>query len=89
EMGASQSQYHTTASSWWLAGLSWGDLVIPFTAGGFIYIATVTILPELLTSAESQTTASSTPRRRPWKQVSYEMGAMLLGVALIAMVNEG
>ncbi|KAJ1650563.1 hypothetical protein IWQ61_008670 [Dispira simplex] len=89
EMGTSQSQDHTTASSWWLAGLSWGDLVIPFTAGGFIYIATVTILPELLTSAESQTTASSTPRRRPWKQVAYEMGAMLLGVALIAMVNEG
>ncbi|KAI8882228.1 Zinc/iron permease [Backusella circina FSU 941] len=28
--------------------LRWGDLVIPFTAGGFLYIATVGVIPELL-----------------------------------------
>jgi solute carrier family 39 (zinc transporter), member 7 len=33
-----------------LAGtsLSWGDLLLPFTAGTFLYVGTVAVIPELL-----------------------------------------
>lgn len=29
-------------------GLSWGDLLLPFTAGTFLYVGTVAVIPELL-----------------------------------------
>jgi zinc transporter 7 len=33
-----------------LAGtsLSWGDMLLPFTAGTFLYVGTVAVIPELL-----------------------------------------
>lgn len=64
-------------------GLHWSDLVIPFTAGGFMYIATVGVIPELL-----QVTGKIQKDRR---QALYEFGAMLVGLALMAVIawNEG
>ncbi|CDS13700.1 hypothetical protein LRAMOSA05874 [Lichtheimia ramosa] len=64
-------------------GLQWSDLVIPFTAGGFMYIATVGVIPELL-----QVTGKIQKDRR---QALYEFGAMLVGLALMAVIawNEG
>lgn len=29
-------------------GLGWGDLLLPFTAGTFLYVGTVAVIPELL-----------------------------------------
>lgn len=34
-----------------------GDLVIPMTAGGFLYIASVSVIPELLAESRSGTQA--------------------------------
>lgn len=64
-------------------GLQWSDLVIPFTAGGFMYIATVGVIPELL-----EVTGKIQKDRR---QALYEFGAMLVGLALMAVIawNEG
>lgn len=64
-------------------GLQWSDLVIPFTAGGFMYIATVGVIPELL-----EMTGKIQKDRR---QALYEFGAMLVGLALMAVIawNEG
>jgi zinc transporter 7 len=50
------------------------DLVIPFVAGGFLYIGAVAVLPTLL--AESKST----------KQAMREFGAMAFGVACMFMV---
>ena len=38
-------------------GVSW---VVPFTAGGFIYVATVSIIPSLLTRASFAQTVAET-----------------------------
>ncbi|KAI7879363.1 Zinc/iron permease [Lichtheimia hyalospora FSU 10163] len=64
-------------------GLQWSDLVIPFTAGGFMYIATVGVIPELL-----EVTGKIQKDRR---QALYEFGAMLVGLALMGVIawNEG
>ncbi|KAI0538242.1 putative ZIP zinc transporter [Xylaria digitata] len=32
----------------WETSLSWGDLLLPFTAGTFLYVGTVAVIPELL-----------------------------------------
>lgn len=53
--------------------MTWGDLVIPATAGGFLYIATVGVIPELLE-------AKSTSKLQPLK----ELFAMVFGMILMA-----
>ena len=32
----------------WGTSLTWGDLLLPFTAGTFLYVGTVAVIPELL-----------------------------------------
>ncbi|XP_076752499.1 zinc transporter catecholamines up [Xylocopa sonorina] len=56
-----------------------GDLatmwILPFTAGGFIYIATVSVIPELLTDTN-------------FKQSVKEIIALLLGVYMMVLIAE-
>ncbi|XP_047480068.1 protein catecholamines up-like [Penaeus chinensis] len=47
--------------------------ILPFTAGGFIYIATVSVIPELLENTQF------------WQSV-YEVFALLSGVGLMVMI---
>ncbi|WVQ85512.1 hypothetical protein IAT38_007677 [Cryptococcus sp. DSM 104549] len=54
--------------------VSGGELVIPMTAGGFLYIASVSVIPELL--AES----------RSGKQAIKEYAAMAFGVFCMAVI---
>ncbi|KAL7632727.1 UNVERIFIED_CONTAM: hypothetical protein RMT77_016928 [Armadillidium vulgare] len=51
--------------------VSW---ILPFTAGGFIYIATVSVIPELLENSHF------------WQSV-LEVTALVLGVALMMMIT--
>ncbi|CAG8506709.1 26442_t:CDS:1 [Dentiscutata erythropus] len=64
-------------------GVVLGDLVIPFTAGGFLYIATVGVIPELL-----KVTGNFV---KDLKQACIELLAMLIGVGMMAVIawNEG
>ncbi|XP_070156384.1 zinc transporter Slc39a7 [Polyergus mexicanus] len=56
-----------------------GDLatkwILPFTAGGFIYIATVSVIPELLVAS------------KPWQSV-MEISALLFGVCMMVLIAE-
>ncbi|KAI8339371.1 Zinc/iron permease [Chlamydoabsidia padenii] len=58
--------------------LQWGDLVIPFTAGGFLYIATVGVIPELL-----EVTGKVNKDKA---QAIKEFGAMLVGLGLMVAI---
>ncbi|CAO3574579.1 unnamed protein product [Mortierella alpina] len=55
-----------------------GDLVIPFTAGGFLYIATVGVIPELLTV--------SGKFAKDARQFGSEVVAMLIGVGMMTVI---
>jgi zinc transporter 7 len=55
-----------------------GDLVIPFTAGGFLYIATVGVIPELLTV--------SGKFAKDARQFGAEVVAMLIGVGMMTII---
>ncbi|MCJ8735562.1 hypothetical protein PDJAM_G00248530 [Pangasius djambal] len=50
--------------------------ILPFTAGGFVYIATVTVLPELLSGRSSVA------------QSVLEVAAMLFGVGMMVIIAE-
>lgn len=56
-----------------------GDLatkwILPFTAGGFIYIATVSVIPELLTATKL------------WQSVK-EILALLFGVYMMVFIAD-
>ncbi|KAJ1989545.1 hypothetical protein H4R33_002029 [Dimargaris cristalligena] len=81
--------HHESRGAWLLAGLEWGDLVIPFTAGGFIYIATVGVIPDLLQVPEDKTdpTKPASAQRGPFRQAMLEFSSMLLGILLMVLVN--
>lgn len=53
-------------------GASW---ILPFTAGGFIYVATVTVIPELLVDTKF------------WQSVK-EIIALLVGVYMMVLIAE-
>ncbi len=54
------------------AAVAW---ILPFTAGGFIYIACVSVLPELLESQK-------------WSQSLKEMAALFLGVYMMVLIAQ-
>ncbi|KAL8608218.1 hypothetical protein ACOMHN_016673 [Nucella lapillus] len=55
-----------------MAATAW---ILPFTAGGFIYIATVSVIPELLEEAKI-------------KQSVMEIAALLVGVYMMVLIAE-
>lgn len=56
----------STTSSW----------ILPFTAGGFIYIATVSVIPELLLEGSSL------------KQSFFEIIALIVGVFSMVLIAQ-
>ena len=54
-----------------VAASSW---ILPFTAGGFIYIATVSVIPDLLEEDSG------------FKQSMKEIGALLFGVLMMVIM---
>jgi zinc transporter 7 len=70
----SHSHHHHHSHGLLGTSMTWADLIIPATAGGFLYIATVGVIPELL---ESKSTSN---KLQPFK----ELAAMVFGMALMA-----
>jgi zinc transporter ZupT len=56
-------------------GLGWGDLLLPFTAGTFLYVGTVAVIPDLLETGDNR----SEEIRRTTKQFL----AMALGAGIM------
>ena len=54
------------------AAVAW---ILPFTAGGFIYIATVSVIPELLEDSKI------------WQSVK-EIAAMFVGILMMVVIAE-
>ncbi|KAJ2594629.1 hypothetical protein H4R99_005683 [Coemansia sp. RSA 1722] len=83
-----------------VAGVPWSQLVIPFTAGGFIYVGTVSVLPDLLqpdveepaelTLIKSRGATKGAEQqqrlRRGVTMAFVELGAMLVGLGIMAVI---
>jgi zinc transporter 7 len=48
EFGGSSATAEVHAAGLWGTSLQWGDMLLPFTAGTFLYVGTVAVIPELL-----------------------------------------
>lgn len=56
-------------------GLGWGDMLLPFTAGTFLYVGTVAVIPELLETGPN--------KRDEVKKTIYQFVAMAVGAAIM------
>lgn len=63
----------------WGTSLSWGDMTLPFTAGGFFYIA-FSVIPELL-----ETRAGATRREEAWQFV-LQLACMFAGLGFMVVI---
>ena len=48
EFGGSSATVDAHSVGLWGTSLQWGDMLLPFTAGTFLYVGTVAVIPELL-----------------------------------------
>ena len=56
-------------------GLGWGDMLLPFTAGTFLYVGTVAVIPELLETGPN--------KREEVKKTIYQFIAMAVGAGIM------
>lgn len=55
--------------------LTWGDMLLPFTAGTFLYVGTVSVIPELLETGKD--------KKREIKQTIVQFLAVALGAGIM------
>lgn len=63
----------------WGTSLSWGDMLLPFTAGTFLYVGTVAVIPELLETGANK-------REEMWKTAN-QFVAMALGAGIMLGIS--
>lgn len=56
-------------------GLGWGDLLLPFTAGTFLYVGTVAVIPELLETGPN--------KAKELRQTMVQFAAMAVGAGIM------
>jgi solute carrier family 39 (zinc transporter), member 7 len=76
EFGGSNAQDKTIDSPGLAGtGLTWGDLLLPFTAGTFLYVGTVAVIPELLETGPNK-------KEELWK-TAKQFAAMAAGAGIM------
>lgn len=60
-------------------GLTWGDMLLPFTAGTFLYVGTVAVIPGLLETGKDR-------REELWK-TAKQFVAMAAGVGIMLAIS--
>ncbi|RMZ92349.1 hypothetical protein DV736_g406, partial [Chaetothyriales sp. CBS 134916] len=82
EAGKTGASAGAGAGGIWGTSLQWGDMLLPFTAGTFLYVGTVAVIPELL-----ETTPSAADRSAEIKKTIAQFGAMFLGAAIMLAIS--
>ncbi|OAA56679.1 zip family metal cation transporter [Niveomyces insectorum RCEF 264] len=62
--------------------LSWGDLLLPFTAGTFLYVGTVAVIPELLA-----TNLTGSSKRAELRKTVVQFGAIAAGAGIMLYIS--
>lgn len=61
----------------WGTSLQWGDMLLPFTAGTFLYVGTVAVIPEMLETGKDKSAEI--------KKTLTQFGAIALGAGIMLM----
>jgi zinc transporter 7 len=63
----------------WGTSLQWGDMLLPFTAGTFLYVGTVAVIPELLETGPN--------KGQELRKTALQFGAMFVGAAIMLGIS--
>ncbi|ETN37988.1 uncharacterized protein HMPREF1541_07611 [Cyphellophora europaea CBS 101466] len=63
----------------WGTSLQWGDMLLPFTAGTFLYVGTVAVIPELLETGSNKS--------EEIRKTLLQFGAMFIGAAIMLGIS--
>ncbi|KAK4948162.1 hypothetical protein LTR10_013217 [Elasticomyces elasticus] len=63
----------------WGTSLQWGDMLLPFTAGTFLYVGTVAVIPELLETGANKS--------QELRKTALQFGAMFVGAAIMLGIS--
>ena len=63
----------------WGTSLTWGDMLLPFTAGTFLYVGTVAVIPELLETGSN--------KGEELKKTALQFAAMGLGATIMLAIS--
>ncbi len=61
--------------------LQWADMLLPFTAGTFLYVGTVGVIPELLENEKGNT------KIQELKRTAMQFGAMAVGALIMVAIS--
>ncbi|OJZ82830.1 hypothetical protein ASPFODRAFT_50701 [Aspergillus luchuensis CBS 106.47] len=84
ELGGNSSSAAVTDSSLPSSGLlgtslTWGDMLLPFTAGTFLYVGTVSVIPELLETGKD--------KRTEIKKTIVQFLAVMVGAGIMLVIS--
>lgn len=63
----------------WGTSLTYGDLLLPFTAGTFLYVGTVAVIPELLETGPN--------KAQELRQTLVQFAAIALGAGIMLYIS--
>jgi len=63
----------------WGTSLTWGDMLLPFTAGTFLYVGTVAVIPELLETGPN--------KRLELRKTLVQFAAIFLGAGIMLYIS--
>lgn len=75
EFGGSSATVDAHSVGLWGTSLQWGDMLLPFTAGTFLYVGTVAVIPELLETGPN--------KGEELKKTLTQFAAMFLGAGIM------
>ena len=75
EFGGSAATADAHSVGLWGTSLQWGDMLLPFTAGTFLYVGTVAVIPELLETGPN--------KGEEVKKTLTQFAAMFLGAGIM------
>ncbi|CAG2001748.1 unnamed protein product [Fusarium graminearum] len=63
----------------WGTSLTWGDMLLPFTAGTFLYVGTVAVIPELLETGPN--------KAKEFKNMIIQFSAVAVGAGIMLYIS--
>ncbi|KAI9901568.1 hypothetical protein N3K66_003385 [Trichothecium roseum] len=63
----------------WGTSLTWGDMLLPFTAGTFLYVGTVAVIPEMLETGKNKV--------EELKKMLVQFSAVALGAGIMLYIS--
>lgn len=75
EFGGSSNSNTVQGPGLFGTSLQWGDMLLPFTAGTFLYVGTVAVIPELLETGPE--------RGKELKKTLAQFAAMYVGAGIM------